>query len=407
MTAVFGHIKHIYEDTSLRFFDLKEIIRGLARGDIESCEKFDGQNLIICWDFEKDELLVARNKDNIKQNGLDRYGLSLKFGDRPEIEKIFVEAYDIINESIKPLSYNEKIMIFGSMGNIWHSIEIVNPELPNLIIYDKKAIVFHNNPSIFVLGQPIHSDLSRNIKLLKELIPKIKSDKCEIYPPIKIIPKMDESLIQYYVKQIDDLCSKYKISSSDTLQFYYFKRMMQDMIRFSWIPEESRISVAKSLCGYGRSRTLLSILDPLDKIMKTHVKDMISAEKKALLKIKKPIENIIHNFSSKLLSKIFSSLLEDADKESERILKEYYRCVDIIKNSDDQKGKGILENCEYKIGTGKVVIEGVVFSYRNNTYKVTGSFAPMNRVCAHIKYKNYQKKSNYNDVPLLNGFIAG
>ena len=406
MTSLGGHINHIYEDLDLRFRDLKIIIKGLGFGDFDVYEKFDGQSLFICWDFNKESLIVARNKQNIKDGGLDRYGISLKFGDRPEVESLFLGAFDVLSQALGKLEYNVKTQIFGSMGSVWFPVEILNPELLNTIQYNGKHIIFHNHyPVLFGFdGEPITRGLPRNMEILKKFIPLMNEglDDWKIHGPKTFsLKNVDQFVIENACKKIDEIRKKAGGQDGMTIRTFVSERLRKDMERFPMVPEHVRAGLSKSIVKITGAPKTKDLLSSLELQTKKHAQTMLEEEKKVILpKILKPIENTVHKFSSTLLSMIGSDYIENPESESTRIRKEYDRCSDIIRNGGNIKHQNLLNDMHPKIGSGKVTMEGLVFEYSDKLFKVTGAFAPMNRVIAAIKYENKKRQINPNDVPL-------
>jgi hypothetical protein len=402
MGGLAKHISHVYENNDLRFYDIKDLFRNVARGKLEVYEKFDGQNLFVTWDFFEEKLKVARNKTNIRDGGLDRYGLSLKFGDRPEIERLFTEAYDAISESFEGIDHNKKSEIFGMMGGIWFSIEIINPELPNTILYDKKRIIFHKHgPTYFGHdAEPIETSLERNLEALEEVIPDMNAaSSWEVSGPNELeLDEFEESEIAAFCKEIDDIYSNDQIS----LRVFAFKCIRADMERFPLIPKDVRIDIARNLTKHPSARSMKKIVSPLDKFTKDQVSQMVKMERDNLAKLLKPIEDVIHRFSCRFLSGLESEFIPDIDSESERIKMEFERCCNIIADTDKAEW---LQSMMKKIGPDRVAIEGVVFVYKDRLYKFTGNFAPMNRVIANVKYSNKERESNRTNASLA-GFIT-
>jgi len=406
LTALGGHINHIYEDFDLRFRDLKSIFKMLGYADVDVYEKLDGQNLFIGWDFDKETLKVARNKQNIKDGGLDRYGLSLKFGDRPEIESLFVNAYDVIHRAVSSLQYNIKSQIFGSMGTVWYPVEIIDPDFPNTIHYSNKRIVFHEyGPVLFGMdGEPISNALPRNLEILKLSIPSMNKeiDLWKLIEP-RCFPlnSIDDSIIDKACFEVTEIQRKNKIDDATTIRSFAASRLKEDMQRFPLIPEHVRNGVSKSLVKMQGAPTNKFLLASVDSTMRTLVKNMIDEEKNNVLpKILNPIENIVHRFSSLLLSNMKSEYIDEATEEALRIKREYNRCCDIIRNGSNKNHIDLLHNLHPKIGTGMVTIEGLVFKFNERVYKVTGSYAPMNRIIAAVRYGEQKRTSNPNDIPL-------
>lgn len=406
MTAIGGHIQHLYEDLDLRFRDLKIIFKGLGYADIEAYEKIDGQNLFIGWDFDNDKLKVARNKQNIKDGGLDRYGLSLKFGDRPDVEKLFIEAYDVLSKAMGLIDYNAKVQVFGSMGSVWYPIEIINTKFPNTIHYNKNSIVFHEySPTLFGFdGEAVSKALPRNMEMLKKAIPIIENsvENWKIYGPkcINLI-QIDDKIIDNSCNSIDQIRTRSGLSDGTTIRTHAAHLLQNDMQRFPLVPDRARTLLAKSIVKMIGAPPTKSIIASIDFQARKYAQSMVDEEKYDILpKILKPIENIVNSFSFGLLSTLRSDHIVDHGSEAERIKKEYAKCCDQIRNTNDNKHINLLNEMDPKIGTGIVALEGIVFKYNDKIFKITGSFGPMNRVIAAIKYKDNKRSVNSADIPL-------
>lgn len=406
MTALGGHINHIYEDMDLRFRDLKTIIKGLGFCDFDVFEKLDGQSLFISWNFEDDKLKVARNKQNVKDGGLDRYGLSLKFGDRPNVEALFVGAYDVLAKSIGGLGHNMKSQIFGSMGTVWFPVEIINPDLSNTIHYDGKYIVFHEYyPVLFGFdGEPITRALPRNVEMLKHAVPIMNDSLFDwqmVEPSSFPLMPIDQSIIDKACKSLDQYMARGGAQDGTTIRSYMAERLKDDMQRFPLVPESIRSGLSKSIVKMTGTPDTKALLASLDEQTRKYTRTMVEEEKNVTLpKLMEPIENIVHKFSSSLLSFMSSEYIEDSNLEATRIRNEYDRCCDIIRNGSNKKHQELLGKMHPKIGSGMVTMEGLVFEFNEKLFKVTGAFAPMNRIIATIKYNNTKRVQNPNDVPL-------
>src|SRR6266567_2987500 len=97
MTGAFGHVSHLYEDMNLTFGELDAIMHGILDGEIETFEKFDGQNLVFTWNLENDELRVARNKGDLQNGGMNRSQLFNKFENRSTLQESFVSGFDALH----------------------------------------------------------------------------------------------------------------------------------------------------------------------------------------------------------------------------------------------------------------------------------------------------------------------
>lgn len=412
MTALGGHINHVFEDYILRFKDIKEIFKLIGNGNIETYEKVDGQSLFISWDLVANKLIVARNKQNIKDGGLDRYGLSLKFGDRPEVEKLFLGAYDTLSKLFEQIKDDDKWQIFGSLGNIWYPVEIVNPDFPNTIIYNSRYILFHEyDPVLFGMdGDPLTTALPRQFQMMKKFLSSSEPvDGWCVLPPKKFgVPEISESLIERHCQKIDHFCKLNKISDSTMIREYISKALMNEMSKYNFIPESIRFNVARKIAKFPSAPKISESIRPLDSEIRKHANKMVQeARKEFLPKIMAPVEALVFRFSSDFLSHVASDYITDVQSEAKRLKVEYERCCDILRNSPDTKDYEFVNATKKKIGNDSITIEGLIFKYRNKIYKITGAFAPMNRVIAKIKYERYKKVENPTNKSLAYSIQGG
>lgn len=413
MSGLAGHINHLYEDHDIRFRDIKQLFRDLGRGSMNVYEKFDGQNIFFRWDFYDDKIKFARNKQNVKDGGLDRYGLSLKFADRPEIENLFVEAYDVLSKAFEKIDHNTKSIIFGSMGDIWFSAEIINPDFPNTIQYSDKSIIIHKHgPKMFGWdGSDITTNLDRNLECFQDLVEQLNENiistnwQLVVGNKTELMP-IDESVIERYCSEIDGICSKFKIGDNRTLRDYIYRVLrIHGENKYPFIHDDIRINCARRACKYHGAPGKKDILSGLDSVMKETISSMMDDFEKTKQKCILPIEKCVHLFSSDLMKNMKSKFIANVEEEANRIRDQYNSAYDHIMNNGDPKEIEFANLMKNKIKNSYVGMEGLVFHYKDKVYKITGDFAPMNRVIAHNKYKDKQAQKNQYDIPLAS-FIS-
>ncbi len=396
MTILKSHIFHPYENHSLTFRDLKDIISNVGLNKYEFYEKFDGINILITWDFNSDELKIARNKTQIKKGGLNLFEIEKEFENKTNIKNCFIEAYKVLNDSFKLIDYKKKINIFGSMGGIWYSVELLNPDIFNTIKYENKSIVFHNlgNSSYDLNGEQLDLNLETPFKLMLDLIPVIdnsaSSSEWNILPPNKIIVRpIDENEIKNYVNQINDIERKSQVNSYDSIKTFLFKKIMIETEKFPMIHKTIRNLVVKNILGMPQTFPLKHITSGLDKFVIDQINQMINDINIQKEKIIEPIEKVFFDFSCKILKNLKSHYVGDFQEELSRIKTETNRCIAILQNINDNKTKNILQKNIRKIQNPdniNSVIEGIVFTYKNTLYKLTGFFGCINQICGYVKY---------------------
>lgn len=415
MGGASGHIMHLYEDRDMTFRRLKDIITRVGHAKMnEAYEKCDGINLLVTWDFNSDQLRVARNKGNIKEGGLDRHGLSLKFANRPQLLAAFEGAYDALSEAFGKLPHEAKAGIFGATGGVWFSTEVIDPGAYNTIRYDDRNIVFHRHgPKLFDFdGDPLATNLQRNLEVLKANGAALNealdtNNDWRIHTPAAItLRPVDESVIVHAVRSIDGIMRHGKVAAHDSIRTYLFRRLADDFQRYPLINSTIREMVVRNLVEMPGAPTMTKITSGLDRTLKEQINQMALSGKGTITKLMKPIEEVVHKFGSHVMSGMHSSFIEDGQAEVERLREHLRKCIDDIRNSDDKNGQQILERNLWKLGSHEAInssMEGIVFQDANRVYKLTGAFAPANQICAYLKYKDRDLKNNRQS---LASFIA-
>ncbi len=397
MGGLHGHINHLYEDRDLTFRLLKQIINDVGTGTVEAHEKIDGINLYITIEPETEELRIARNKSQIKEGGLGLEKIKIKFSNRPALMKSLLSSYEALSKAINSVDPEEKYGIFGSSGGIWVSCDIVDPEIYNTLLYNGKTIVFHKQGTrLFSYeGEPLDLNLERNIETLNNNIPKMNEalydSEWNVSGPIPIpIRPLDSFTINEYTKKIDEIIKRGRVSERETIQQYLYKRLKDEMQRYPLIHPTIKDFIIKRELGIKNMPTINKIAKGLDRSIDDQIKMMAKDCKTTIFKLLLPIENILHSFSVRILSNLKSPLINDAKEEIARLKKETTRCINTIKSSGDLRGQEMLKIQLHKMNSVDEIntaIEGIVFPHGGRVFKLTGFFAPINRICGYIKYK--------------------
>jgi hypothetical protein len=82
-------------------------------------------------------------------------------------------------------------------------------------------------------------------------------------------------------------------------------------------------------------------------------------------------------------------LIDDSEDEVVRLRSEVSKAVTAIEASGDENAMGVLNAQMQKLKSLENItspVEGVVFIYKGNAYKFTGSFAAANQILGLFKY---------------------
>jgi hypothetical protein len=152
-----GHMAHPYDDHSLSFGDVKEIIaRSLGgRLDIEAAvtEKTDGQNIQVT--YKNNQIGFARNKGTVI-NPMSVQEIQDKFGGRGPISDAFGNAAEDLAEAFNRVDPQTLNGIFKN-GRVFANMEIIYPATKNVISYDVAVLQFHNLVEYDELGNTVRN----------------------------------------------------------------------------------------------------------------------------------------------------------------------------------------------------------------------------------------------------------
>ena len=102
-----------------------------------------------------------------------------------------------------------------------------------------------------------------------------------------------------------------------------------------------------------------------------------------------PIELAINDFAVELLKGLNSTLIDDSGREVARLRGEVQTAINAIETSGNEGAMSILKQQMEKLKDVSNItspMEGVVFIYKGNAYKFTGSFAAANQILGLFKY---------------------
>jgi len=394
--GAYGHMSHPFDDKNLTFGDFKNIIKQSLQGnlDLESAatEKTDGQNLFITWDGK---LKAARNTGDLKRGGMDSKAVAKKFLNRGNIEKAFNYAMNDLSKAISKLSDKQKIKIFNN-GNNWVNMEIMYPASANVISYDAPYLQFHN-VLMYKDGKAIGS-VSDGARMLAGMIKQINSNvqkNFSIIGPkvLKVKPHQDFSDRQdYFLKKLQKLQSKYSMGDTSTLNEYH-QAWWEEFIDKKF--KKANPTIKRGLV------TRWAFNDKSFRLDKKNIEDenLLAAAKefdkqKHVDQVKKnmfPFETLFFELGAEVLKNVEGFLAVNPDKAIQNVRKQVAKAISDVRSGGDLKKMNRLVAQLKKIkaiGGFKTIIpsEGLVFIYKGKTYKLTGSFGPVNQIAGMMTF---------------------
>ena len=392
--GAYGHMSHPFDtDINLTFGQLKDIVNRALEGTLEfTREKTDGQALAISW--RDGRLVAARNKGHLKnrgENALDIKGVSDKFQGRGGLSDAYNYAMKDLSNAIKSLNDKQRDKIF-KQGACFMNLEVIYPTSVNVIPYGQALLVFHGTMEFNEEGVAIgeNGDAAR---VLAGMIKQVNKDVQDNYtiqgPPIVKLPKSQDlsKKRSKYSSQIAKLQKEFSLKDTDGVADYHQGWWSQwvDKNSPTSLDNKTKMGLVKRWAffdkGFRLDKKNITDEKTLEWAKKTDKDDQKRIGKKNLMKF----EQIFLGLGAEVLEFTSSALTVNADSAVRDMKKRIDKTIKDVKKSGDPKKieKLKLELGRLKsIGGSKKIVpnEGIVFLYKGNTFKLTGTFASVNQI---------------------------
>lgn len=389
--GAYGHMSHPFDDMDLTFGDLKNIITSALNGELGVVrEKTDGQALAISW--KNGRLIAARNKGHLSNGGANALGIegvASKFQGRGGLTDAYNFAMRDLSAAISSLSQKQREKIFDE-GKNFMNIEVIWPTSVNVIPYGQALLVFHNciqyNEKGVAIGQV---DGAENI--LAGMIKQVNADVQSKYtiqgPPITSIPKSDDlsSKKGKYLSKLNKLQNEFGLKDSDNVADYH--QSWWDWWIESNVPTKIDKLTKEALIrrwAFGEKSFRLNTISD-EELQKWSIQnDKVNVVKQQKDNIR-PFEELFLGVGADVLEFVGSVLTVHPDNAIRAMKSKLKSVAAQVRNSGSpaqiQKLKTELERLNQLGGIEKIVAnEGLVFVYNGKTYKLTGTFAPLNQI---------------------------
>ena len=414
-----GHMNHPYDSYGLTFNDMKEIVSRALQGrlDMEDAvtEKTDGQNIQVTW--KNGEPGFARGIKTIRnpmttsdiiasfqekyQKIVDESGEDVAEGYKSVVDAYTETAADLTS-ALSKLSPRTLQSIFKN-GRVFANMEIIYPATTNIIAYEAAVLQFHNLVEYDETGKVVQTDLAGGTTLQKV----IHDANAHLQKTFSFIPPNKMQLGQIedfedrqdaFFAEIDSLRNQFGLKETDVVSEYHkawWENVIQEkanqlgysipqeviellIYRWAFNNKSTSITKIKKLIDNEQFVEWVSVFDKKD--FKLYQKQNI-----------KPFESIFLRLGAVVLKNIKNYLAANPNKAVQQIKNNLTSLTKELQTSDNietiKKLETHLKQIEAIGGFDSIVpIEGVVFTYGGNTYKLTGSFAPVNQILGALKY---------------------
>ena len=414
-----GHMNHPYDSHGLTFNDMKEIVSRALEGrlDMEEAvtEKTDGQNIQVTWKngqpgfargiktrlnpLTPDEIVAefeAKYQKSVEANGVEG----------AQGYKLVVDAFrataEDLTASLSKLSPETLMRIFKN-GKVFANMEIIYPATTNVIAYEQAVLQFHNLVEYDDKGKVIETDVTGGT-MLQRVIQDANAHMQKTFsfiPPNKLksgrIEDFEDQQAAFFA-EIDSLKNQFGLKETDRVSEYH-RAWWKDVIRekayqLDYAIPEDVLEILTNRWAFNDKSTRIN--NVVKMIENESFADWTSAfDKKDFRAYQKqniePFESIFLKLGAVVLKNIKNFLAASPDKAVKQIKKDLMLLIKDLQTSDNpdtlQKLETQLKKIERMGGFDTIVpIEGIVFTYGGNTYKLTGSFAPVNQILGVLKY---------------------
>ena len=392
------HIYNLYEELSMPLSDIIEIGRLGLEGKLENVqEKIDGQYVAFTVRdnelrfFTKMDLDSELKRDRILQKiiaggdkgGMTRDAIQTRYADKLSVREGFTIAYD----ALEPIALQFQDSLFRN-GEVVVVTGLLVSANPNTIMYVKDGFKFISPVSL--TDEPVNQQLYDSF--VKEG-QQATTDAfgMDVVPTARLMKGLEEDDAQIEQLEIDleTIITDVNLSVERNTVGDYVKVRIEKLLQanYSFIPESMISDVAnRFMTGKGsvalRLKKLVSSEDyqrfrELDKVKPRVVQEAII-----------PLENIIQRLGVMIIDKLDLALTATNHEELLGFIKDVRAAFESgfdfgLEPGDTTTLESIrvaLARLEANEELFKRATEGIVFTYNNKTYKLTGLFTPINKM---------------------------
>ncbi len=403
MGGLGGHVDHLYDNTDLSFTDMIKIMVAASNGEITGGEKLDGQNLFVSYSVKDGKAKAARNVGNVKKGGMDAEALASKFAGRGTLEAAFNGAFEAFVDAVTQMDDEVKLKIFGPDANIFYNAEVMDPDNPNIINYNSKNLIIHRDGHGEYnreTGQVTDRDVSAEAALLGNDLKAVeKSDRESAFGiEMKAVEKLraldGDDAVNNAKSRLKKLLSDSGVGESSTVGEYIVSRLDSLIAElFPSLSDDAKKLLIERMFGIKGVTATQVYKQIADPSVKVEVRNFIKDQKRVRKEIIFPLEDIVHDFSVEMLDGLKSRFVLSHKDEINRIADKVEKAIEEIEaEADETKLKKLRDNLGKLKSLDKISssMEGFVFAYDGHTYKLTGSFAPVNQIMSLIPWEKKQ-----------------
>jgi hypothetical protein len=293
-----------------------------------------------------------------------------------------------LSAAIQSLSEPQRKKIFNE-GKCFMNLEVIWPTSVNVIPYGQALLVFHNTTCYDESGKAISADQSAATKLagmIKQVNADVQSKYTIQGPPVTELPKNEElsSKQTKYLTQLQKLQFEFQLSDKDGVSEYH-QAWWENFINKSKVKlQKLEKDALVRRWAFGDKSFRLNTISDKDAQKWAVDNDKVNVAKQQKENVRQ-FEEIFLGVGADVLSFMGSVLTANPNAAVADMKQRLKATAEKVRGSGDPskiaKLKMELSRLASIGGKNKIVPnEGIVFVYNGNTYKLTGTFAPLNQI---------------------------
>lgn len=410
-TAAAGRIDHPYDDNTLTFGEIKEMVLSLFSGKITDIEeKIDGINILASVD-NNGNVIFARNKTQLLNTPMSAEDIKNNNNWNEKTKQSFIngtntisKVFNNIKDNINYFNYDDKAD--GVKYRNWISIEIVDHSNMNVIPYVDNFVSFHKkiitvctkyypkedySKSIFA-DPNIETDTYKLEQSIKETNLKDDEFKATITPRMIFRELSNSNMIaSENINDLVDLMDEYEMTDNNTVADYKYKAFFKYIINNNPVKNLTKEEMEKLAARWSGLRNVpindFRVKDDALGSYKITIKRIREFEKNGLDALRKrimlPLDRFFINLGNDAL-KLFKGGKNEGNESRAitQIKNAISGAISNIQETGDIKDLEKLEYLLFRLGDTIDVnaSEGIVFKYHGRFYKLTGTFAVLNQI---------------------------
>ena len=382
-----GHMKHPYDYTNFTLRDIKGLIRNLFSGRIEDItEKIDGTNIQAMMNTAG-EVVFIRNKGDLNsaKGGMTIDDMSKKWADKPNISKTFLTAGQLITEVFKKIGPD----FFNPSADkrLVCNCECVIEGKTNVLYYGSSQVDFHDIWVYeFINNQWQNTDVTKKgLDVIQKACENVDGAKITPKVIIKTTEKTNE-ILTTYIKEIDKLFKTEKLGEYNIIEEWKkvrFENYLKEN-NLKWLYDDYYGTNALFERWFNGDKSIN--IKKIKELYEGHEDEIAELDKKGYKQIVGDVMRPLDNFFTRLgndLIELCDGIINANNKDAvvKQLTNDLKNAVDTIRTegSDDANQKLTIQLNRLK-DMQLNAAEGIVFRYKGNLMKCTGSFAALNQV---------------------------